>query len=111
MENKIELRIAPALDTLEQLERESGTGQFDFAFIDADKTEYDAYYESTLRLVRPGGLIVLDNMLRRGRVADPNEDDADTVALRNLNARIADDSRVDSVLLPIASGVTLVRRR
>ncbi len=108
---KIELRIAPALETLAQLESDRGMDQFDLAFIDADKTGYDAYYESALRLVRPGGLIVLDNMLRRGRVADPNETDADTVALRELNAKIARDDRVDYVVLPIAAGMTLARRR
>ena len=69
------------------------------------------YYEAALRLVRPGGLIVLDNMLRRGRVADQNDSDADTVALRELNTKIAGDDRVDRVLLPIASGMTLARRR
>jgi O-methyltransferase len=84
---------------------------FDFVFIDADKTGYDAYFESALRLVRPGGLIVLDNMLRRGRVADPCDGDADTVALRNMNTKIATDDRVDRVLLPIASGMTFARRR
>jgi O-methyltransferase len=108
---KIELRIAPALETLAQLECERGMDQFDLAFIDADKTGYDAYYESALRLVRPGGLIILDNMLRRGRVADPIEIDADTVALRELNTKIARDDRVDHVLLPIAAGMTLARRR
>jgi O-methyltransferase len=109
--DKIALRIAPAAETLKVLESEAGLDQFDFAFIDADKTAYDTYYEAALRLVRPGGLIVLDNMLRRGRVADPNERDADTVALRELNVKIANDNRVDRVLLPIASGVTLARRR
>lgn len=69
------------------------------------------YYESALRLVRPGGLIVLDNMLRRGRVADMQDTDRDTVALRRLNVKIAGDDRVDCVLLPIASGMTLARRR
>ena len=108
---KIELRIASALSTLRELEREGGPDQFDFAFIDADKPGYDAYYEAALRLVRPGGLIVLDNMLRRGRVADPNENDADTVALRRLNTKIVGDDRVDRVLLPVASGMTLARRR
>ncbi len=109
--HKIDLRIAPAVETLELLEHKSDMDQFDFAFIDADKTGYDTYYEGALRLVRPGGLIVLDNMLRRGRVADPNESDADTVALRELNVKIAHDNRVDRVLLPIGSGVTLARRR
>jgi O-methyltransferase len=109
--SKIDLRIAPALDTLAALERDGAAGWFDLAFIDADKTGYDAYYEFALRLVRTGGLIVLDNMLRRGRVADPSENDADTLAVRELNAKIANDHRVDSVLLPIASGMTLARRR
>jgi O-methyltransferase len=108
---RIDLRMGLALDTLARLEQECGGDQFDLAFIDADKPGYDAYYESTLRLVRPGGMIILDNMLRRGRVADPQETDADTVALRTLNIKIAADSRVDSVLLPIASGMTLARRR
>jgi predicted O-methyltransferase YrrM len=108
---KIELRIAPALDTLRQLESDGAVDAFDLAFIDADKTGYDDYYETALRLVRPGGAIVLDNMLRRGRVADPHEIDADTVSLRLLNTKIAGDGRVDRVLLPIGSGMTLARRR
>jgi predicted O-methyltransferase YrrM len=107
--DKINLRIAPALATLAQLEREGGL--WDLVFIDADKTGYDAYYEAALRLVRPGGLIVLDNMLRRGRVADPRDDEADTAALRYMNIKIAADERVDRVLLPVASGMTLARRR
>jgi O-methyltransferase len=109
--DKIDLRVAPALTTLAQLEREGALDGFDLAFIDADKTGYDAYYEAALRMVRPGGLIVLDNMLRRGRVADPGDGEADTVALRNLNTKIAADDRVDRVLLPIASGMILARRR
>jgi O-methyltransferase len=108
---KIEVVIAPAIETLRHLERKQTSDQFDLAFIDADKTAYNGYYEATLRLVRPGGLIVLDNMLRRGRVADPNEIDPDTVALRILNSKLACDERVDRVLLPIASGMTLARRR
>jgi predicted O-methyltransferase YrrM len=86
--DKIDLRVALALTTLAQLEREGALEGFDLAFIDADKTGYDAYYEAALRLVRPGGLIVLDNMLRRGRVADPRDGEADTVALRNMNTKI-----------------------
>lgn len=109
--DKIDVRIGVAIETLILLDREGGTDQFDLAFIDADKTDYDAYYEGALRLVRPGGLIILDNMLRRGRVADPEENDADTLALRKLNSKIAGDGRVDRVLLPIASGMTLTRRR
>ena len=96
---------------MKQFESERAADVFDLAFIDADKTGYDDYYESALRLVRPGGLIILDNMLRRGRAADPNEKDADTEALRKLNTKIAGDDRVDRVLLPIASGMTLARRR
>ena len=108
---RIDLRLGPALDTLVQIEREGGRDGFDLAFIDADKTEYERYFESALRLVRPGGLIVLDNMLRRGRVADVQDTDRDTVALRRLNVKIAGEDRVDFVLLPIASGMTLARRR
>jgi len=108
---KIELRIAPALKTLRQLESEGNRDRFDLAFIDADKPGYDGYYEGALGLVRPGGLIALDNMLRGGRVADPNQNDTDTVALRQLNTKIAGDDRVDRVILPIASGMTLARRR
>ena len=109
--DKIDLLLAPAIDTLSGLEKERGRGKFDFAFIDADKTSYDVYYEAAMRLVRPGGLIVLDNTLRRGRVADPDESDADTLALRAINTKIARDERVDCVLLPIASGMTLARQR
>src|SRR5262245_26724346 len=108
--DKIELKLAPAIETRSRLES-GGQDQFDLAFIDAEKTEYDTYYESALRLVRPGGLIVLDNMLRRGRVADPNEADADTVALRALNTKIAADDRVEAVLLPIATGMTQARAK
>lgn len=108
---RIDLRVGPAFETLAQIEREDGRDRFDLAFIDADKTGYDAYYESALRLVRPGGLIVLDNMLRRGRVADLADTDDDTVALRTLNVKIATDDRVHFVLLPIATGMTLARRR
>ena len=85
MDRKIELRLAPALETLAALERERGAGSFDFAFIDADKPAYDAYYESCLRLLRPGGLVALDNMLWSGNVADSRKHDADTDALRALN--------------------------
>lgn len=85
--------------------------RIDLAFVDADKTGYDHSYESPLRLVSPGGMIVLDNMLRRGRVADPAVVDDNTVALRKLNKKIAADERVDRALLPIATGMTLARRR
>jgi O-methyltransferase len=109
--DKIDLKIAPALRTLQDVEDNEGRDQFDLVFIDADKPAYEAYYERTLRLVRPGGLIALDNMLRRGRVADASIDDPDTVALRKLNTKLAADERIDRVLLPIASGMTLALRR
>ena len=107
---KIHVAIAPAAVTLERLERE-GEGNFDLVFVDADKPAYDCYYESALRLVRVGGLIVLDNMLQRGEVSDPRNCDVRTLSVRALNAKIAGDGRVDRVLLPIADGMTLARRR
>ncbi|HEX8011204.1 MAG TPA: class I SAM-dependent methyltransferase [Casimicrobiaceae bacterium] len=108
---KIDLRLAPALATLPVLEQELGAGSFDFAFIDADKTAYDAYYESCLKLVRSGGVIALDNMLWSGAVARPRVRDADTAALRALNAKIRDDARVESCLLTVGDGVMLARKR
>ncbi len=109
--DRIELRLGPALDSLAQLEREGWTGRFDVAFIDADKTSYDGYYEACLRLVRPGGLIAIDNVLWSGAVADPTDQREDTVALRRLNAKIRDDTRVDHAMVPIGDGLMLVRRR
>jgi predicted O-methyltransferase YrrM len=108
---KIDLRIGMGLETLAKLEREGTRDTFDFAFIDADKPSYDAYYETTLRLVRRGGVIALDNMLMRGQVADPKATNASTQAVQALNAKIAADERVDRVLLPVGDGLTLVRRR
>ena len=110
VEKKIALRPDPALETLSALETEGKPGRFDFAFIDAHKPEYDAYYEACLRLVRVGGLIALDNMLQGGRVADRGDRSAGAVAIRALNARIAKDDRVDAVLLPVGDGLTLARR-
>lgn len=109
--DRIDFRLGPARDTLASIERTSGINQFEIAFIDADKTGYDVYYEACLRLVRPGGLIILDNTLRRGRVADARDVEEDTEAHRVMNRKIAMDERVDRVLLPIASGMTLARRR
>lgn len=109
--DKIELKLGPAADTLAAMVDAGMEDSFDLAFIDADKTGYAEYYCLALRLVRPGGLILLDNMLRRGRVADPGNVEPDTVALRALNSAIRDDERVDRVLLPIAHGMTIVRRR
>ncbi|MBN9529642.1 MAG: class I SAM-dependent methyltransferase [Alphaproteobacteria bacterium] len=108
--DRIDLRIGPGSATLHRLIAEGRAGQFDFAFIDADKTGYDGYYEDCLTLLRPGGVIALDNMLWSGAVADPAINDADTVALRTLNAKIHGDPRVDMCLLPIGDGVNLVRK-
>lgn len=107
--NRIELRIGSAVDTLEALIRERQ--QFDFAFIDANKEDYDAYYECSLQLVRPGGLIAIDNMLREGRVADPTVTQLSVTAVRDLNAKIAKDERGDRVLITVGDGIMLVRRR
>jgi len=108
---RIELKLAPAAKTLRELIRDPGAGTFDFAFIDADKEGYDGYYESCLILLRAGGLMAFDNTLWSGRVADAAQDDADTVALRNLNAKVRDDARVDSCLLTVGDGVLLARKR
>ncbi len=109
--DKVDLRLGPAADTLDELLASGAEGTFDFAFIDADKTGYDAYYERALRLVRPGGLIALDNTLWSGRVIDDEVTDEDTQAIRALNAKLADDVRVTLCLLPVSDGVTLARRR
>lgn len=107
---KIDLRLAPAVDTLDKLIVEGQSGRFDFAFIDADKTSYDAYYERCLALLRQGGLIAIDNVLWGGRVARPAEDD-DTAAIQALNRKLQSDARVDLSMLPIGDGLTLVRKR
>jgi predicted O-methyltransferase YrrM len=109
--DRIDLRLGPALETLAVLERDEGADSFDFAFIDADKSGYDAYYEACLRLVRPGGLIAIDNTLWEGAVVDASVHDADTDAIRAINLKIRDDRRVDAVLLTIGDGLTLARRR
>ena len=106
---RIELRLAPAKETLSLLLDESGPGSFDFAFIDADKPSYDEYYERCLSLIRPGGLIALDNMLWSGAVADPANQDPNAVAIRSLNLKIRDDPRVEACLLGIGDGVMLAR--
>lgn len=111
LERRIELRLAPALDTLEGLIGKGKEGGFDFAFIDADKTGYDAYYEACLKLLRPGGLIALDNMLWSGAVADKAAKDKDTLALRALNKKIAGDARVDAALLTVGDGIMLARKK
>lgn len=108
--DKIDLRIAPAQETLKQLSANGEDGTYDFAFIDADKNGYDAYYEACLNLIRPGGLILLDNMLQRGRVADSTQQDGITNSIRKLNDKIAADSRVSSCLMTIGDGVMLARK-
>jgi predicted O-methyltransferase YrrM len=107
---RIDLRVAPALDTLKDLLARGEAGNFDFAFIDADKSGYDAYYEACLTLLKPGGLIALDNMLWNGAVAKPSSD-ADTLALQALNDKLHHDGRVDIALLTVGDGVTLARKR
>jgi len=109
--DRIDLRLAPALDTLRSLLAGGGGGSFDFAFIDADKTQYDAYYEAILKLLRPGGLITIDNVLWSGAVADGRKRDADTVALRALNEKLKTDKRITLSMLPIGDGLTLARKR
>ncbi|MBW2494656.1 MAG: class I SAM-dependent methyltransferase [Deltaproteobacteria bacterium] len=105
--HKIDLRIAPALETLAGLAREP---QFDLAFIDADKSAYIAYFEALLPLMRAGGVILVDNVLWKGAVIDPEADDANTLAIRKFNDFAAADRRVECVMLPIADGLTLLRK-
>jgi predicted O-methyltransferase YrrM len=105
--DRIELRLAPAVETLESLLHAGAAGSFDLAFIDADKPNYAAYYERSLRLVRAGGLIAIDNVLWSGRVADPTDQEESTLAIRALNAAIAADQRVHLAMVPIADGLTL----
>ncbi|HEY2254068.1 MAG TPA: class I SAM-dependent methyltransferase [Variovorax sp.] len=108
--HKIELRLAPARETLDAQLASGAAGQYDFAFIDADKSGYDAYYERCLLLLRQGGLVAIDNTLWGGSVARPSQD-ADTVALQRLNTKLRDDPRIDLSLLPIGDGLTLARKR
>ncbi|WP_025805655.1 class I SAM-dependent methyltransferase [Pseudomonas chlororaphis] len=108
---RIELRLAPALETLASIEREEGEGGFDLVFIDADKANYPAYLESALRLLRVGGLAVFDNTLWSGRVLEENPQSEDTRAIQALNRALKDDPRVDLSLLPLGDGLTLCRKR
>ena len=108
---RIEVRLGLALESLDALLEEGSAESFDLAFIDADKKSYDAYYERTLRLVRPGGLILLDNVLWGGAVADPADQDKQTVALRRLNAQLHRDERISLALLPLGDGLTVARKR
>jgi predicted O-methyltransferase YrrM len=109
--DKIEVRFGLALESLDQLLAAGGAGTFDLVFIDADKKSYDAYYERSLILVRPGGLIMIDNVLWGGAVADPANRDRQTEALRALNAKLQADPRVSLALVPIGDGLMLARRR
>jgi predicted O-methyltransferase YrrM len=111
VEDRVDLRLAPALQTLDALLSADGAGTFDLAFIDADKTNYRGYVEGALLLVRRGGLIAIDNVLWSGRVIDVSDTDEDTQAIRDLNADLANDERVDIVMVPIADGLTLLRVR
>src|SRR5690242_1471449 len=110
VDGKIDLRLGPAVDEMDRMIA-AKEGPFDFAFIDADKPNYDAYYERALKLVRAGGLIALDNMLWSGAVADPANNDTNTVAIRALNKKIHADDRVDVALTTIGDGVMLARKR
>jgi predicted O-methyltransferase YrrM len=109
--DKIDLRLAPAIETLEELVKEGFENHFDMMFIDADKSNYMSYYQLGLRLVRPGGLIMIDNTLWSGSVAEPDNQSEDTVAIRELNEYIANDSSVRASLLPIADGLTLAYKQ
>jgi predicted O-methyltransferase YrrM len=110
VEGKIDLRLGSGLEALDAMIAK-GEGPIDLAFIDADKPNYDGYYERVLKLLRPGGLVALDNMLWSGRVADPAASDADTSALRALNAKIHADTRVDMALATVGDGVMLAVKR
>jgi predicted O-methyltransferase YrrM len=109
--HKVELRLAPALQTLDALLAEGQENEFDYCFIDADKDRYDDYYERCLRLSRPGGLVAIDNALWGGSVADRSQQDEDTEAIRALNAKVVRDERVSMSLVPIGDGLLLARKR
>ncbi|MCH2336016.1 MAG: class I SAM-dependent methyltransferase [Pseudomonadales bacterium] len=111
LQEKIDLRLRPGTETLDELIRRGQADSFDFAFIDADKANYDGYYERCLVLLRPGGLMGIDNVLWSGRVADDNAIDDDTVAIRALNEKVRIDQRVAATMLPIGDGLTLAIKR
>ena len=111
IEDKVELRLGAALDSLDAMLKAGDENSFDFAFIDADKENIPFYYERCLQLVRPGGLIAVDNVLWGGSVIDPEKQDADTSAIRVFNKKTKDDDRVDLSLVPIGDGLTLARKR
>jgi predicted O-methyltransferase YrrM len=107
--DRIDLRIGPAADTLDRLIGDGLAGRFDFAFIDADKENYDRYYEQCLVLIRKGGLIAIDNMLWDGAVADPQNREKSTLAIRALNTKLRNDPRIDFSLIPVGDGIALAR--
>ena len=109
--DKIDLRLAPAIDTLDQLLADGQAATFDFAFIDADKRNYQAYYERSLQLIRPGGLIAIDNVLWSGRVIDFEDQDKQTQAIRDFNQYLYQDNRINLSLVPIADGLTLALKK
>lgn len=109
--HKVDLRLAPALDTLDRLITEGEENSFDFAFIDADKENYQNYYERCLTLMRPGGLIAVDNVLWGGSVINPDKQDLDTRCIREFNTRLQQDQRVDLSMIPIGDGLTLAHKR
>ncbi len=111
VEHKIELKLQPAAQTLEELLAAGGANTYDFAFIDADKPATSTYYELLMKLLRPGGLITVDNTLWSGDVANPAKNDPNTVALRAFNDRLHRDDRIDLSLLPIGDGLTLARKK
>ncbi len=108
--DRIDLRLGAAIETLDKLITSGSEGTFDFIFIDADKENYDGYYERALVLLRPGGLLAIDNVLWNGSVADPLNQEETTLAIRRLNARIAADKRVAVSMVPIGDGLTLARK-
>jgi caffeoyl-CoA O-methyltransferase len=111
VDHMIELRLKPALETLHELIAQRQHNRYDFAFIDADKANYEGYYECALELVRPGGLIAIDNVLWHGAVIDPEDNTADTLAIRAINKKLLGDSRVAISMLPISDGLTLACKR
>lgn len=111
VDHMIDLRLRPALETLQELIAQRQHNRFDFAFIDADKANYEGYYEYAMELVRPGGLIAIDNVLWHGKVIDPDVNDADTLAIRALNKKLLGDSRINLSMLPVSDGLTLCYKR
>jgi predicted O-methyltransferase YrrM len=111
VDHKIDLRLQPAVQTLRELLGQGQQGSFDFVFIDADKTNYENYYECALELLRPGGLVMVDNVLWAGRVCDASDHTPDTLAIRAFNQKLKEDARVELSLLPLGDGVTLALKR